>query len=175
MIVARYAAFLRGVNVGGRIVKMADLRACLEKAGLENVTTLLQSGNVIFESAVALPELKRLIEVILTETFNYPAKVQVMSIETLRSIVDNYPFGEAGDNQHDYVIFLEDNLEDELLNEPYDLTPGEQVKAGKGVVYWRVDRGLTLKSNFAKQFAKAKYKNFNTNRNLKTLRKILAI
>ncbi len=42
----RYVAFLRAVNVGGRFVKMADLRASLEDAGFTDVETHIQSGNV---------------------------------------------------------------------------------------------------------------------------------
>lgn len=168
-----YAAFLRGINVGGRIVKMADLKACLEKAGLVNVRTLLQSGNVLFESDASEPQLKELLQATLAKTFGYPAKVQVLSIGKLRSIVDDYPFGEAGADRHDYVIFLENGLEQDLVGEPYKLAAGEQVQADHGVVYWRVAKGSTLQSNFAKLLAKAKYKDFNTNRNLKTLRKML--
>jgi len=171
----KYSAFLRGINVGGRVVKMADLRVCLDRIGLKDVTTLLQSGNVVFESDSSPAALKELIEAALTETFKYPAKVQVVSIERLRKIVDGYPFGVAGDKQHDYVIFIEDGLEKAILAEDYSLGPGEKVQAGDGVIYWRVDQGLTLRSLFGKTLAKTKYKNFNTNRNVKTLRKMLAI
>jgi len=46
----KYVAFLRGINVGGHHkVPMADLRKELEKLGFENVMTLLNSGNIIFE------------------------------------------------------------------------------------------------------------------------------
>jgi uncharacterized protein (DUF1697 family) len=173
--VSKYAAFLRGINAGGRIVKMADLKTCLEAVGLKNVHTLLQSGNVLFESTSDEPELKKLLEVTLSKTFDYPAKVQIMSIDTLQLIVGNYPFGEASAEQHDYVIFIENKLEKELLGESYELADGEQVKTGAGVVYWRVNKGSTLQSDFAKRLGKAKYKDFNTNRNLKTLRKMLAL
>lgn len=172
---AKYAAFLRGINVGGRIVKMADLKICLEKAGLQNVTTVLQSGNVVFESSKTATELKKLLEETLAKTFAYPAKVQVISVDNLQKIVDKYPFGQADDTQHDYVIFMENSLEKELLKEAYDVMPGEQAQAGEGVVYWRVDKGLTLKSSFAKMLAKSKYREFNTNRNIKTLKKILLV
>lgn len=168
-----YAAFLRGINVGGRIVKMADLKKCLEAAGLQNVTTLLQSGNVLFESDSTEGKLKELLQATLTQTFDYPAKVQVMSVDRLQAVVDRYPFGEADVDQHDYVIFIENDLENELLHESYKLALGEQVRAGRGVIYWRVAKGSTLQSDFAKQLAKAKYKTFNTNRNLKTLKKML--
>lgn len=46
----RYVAFLRAVNVGGRYVKMAALRAALEEAGFGEVRTHIQSGNVALTS-----------------------------------------------------------------------------------------------------------------------------
>lgn len=170
----KYVVFLRGVNVGGRIIKMADLKTCLETTGLKNVKTILQSGNVIFESdKTDTSKLKQQIEQALTKTFNYPAKVQVLSMVNMQRIIDNYPFGAAGASQHDYVIFMENGLEAEIIKEDYMLAKGEKVKAGAGVAYWRVDKGSTLKSDFAKQLSKTKYKDFNTNRNLNTLRKII--
>lgn len=43
----RFVALLRGINVGGNtMLKMSDLKACLEQAGLENVVTYINSGNV---------------------------------------------------------------------------------------------------------------------------------
>lgn len=167
-----YVAFLRGVNVGGRIVKMADLKTSLEKAGFENVQTFLQSGNVLIESDKDDAVLKREIESLLSKTFGYDAKVQILSLAKLQKIIKDYPFGKAGASQHDYVIFLENGLEDEIINDEYSLADGEKLKAGDGVVYWRVDKGSTLKSNFSKLLSKSKYKDFNTTRNIKTLQKI---
>lgn len=43
----KYAALLRGVNVGGITMKMADMRDALETAGFAGVTTVLASGNVL--------------------------------------------------------------------------------------------------------------------------------
>ena len=45
-----YVAFLRAVNVGGRFVKMAELRLALEDAGFTDVATHIQSGNVFVRS-----------------------------------------------------------------------------------------------------------------------------
>ena len=46
-----FIALIRGINVGGhKKIKMADLKVSCEKLGLRNVRTLLQSGNVVFES-----------------------------------------------------------------------------------------------------------------------------
>src|SRR3954470_11203391 len=103
----KYAALLRGVNVGGRIIKMAELKICLEKAGLEDVETLLQSGNVIFKSNKNELQLKIQIQKTLADTFNYPAKVWILSLDKLRKIVEANPYAEASKEYHQYVVFIE--------------------------------------------------------------------
>jgi uncharacterized protein (DUF1697 family) len=168
----KYVAFLRGINVGGRIIKMADLKVCFEKMDLNNVATLLNSGNVVFESDLKAPELKTKIEDGLTNTFNYPAKVWVLSIDEIQKIVDANPFKNAPEDYHQYVIFFENGLEKDFAKETADLED-EKVEAGSGVAYWKVQKGKTLQSSRGKLLAKAKYKNFNTNRNINTLQRIL--
>ena len=169
----RWVALLRGVNVGGRTIRMAELRSALEEAGFENVETILQSGNVTFESQEGATRLKDRLETTLRERFGYDAKVQVIPRDQLRKIIDAYPFGKADASRHDYVIFLERGLERDLAGEEIDLGEQERVATGDGVVYWRVDKGSTLKTSFAKLLTKAKYRDFNTNRNLNTLRKLV--
>ena len=57
---ARYVAFLRGINLGGkRRVAMAELRAVLADAGYEDVLTHLQSGNVVLTSDAKPRQLER--------------------------------------------------------------------------------------------------------------------
>ena len=51
---AAYVAFLRAINVGGRVVKMERLRELFEELGLTNVETFIASGNVIFESRASV-------------------------------------------------------------------------------------------------------------------------
>jgi len=50
MIMTRYVAFLRAINVGGHNVKMDALRALFESMKLASVETFIASGNVIFET-----------------------------------------------------------------------------------------------------------------------------
>lgn len=168
-----WIALLRGVNAGGRAIKMAELREALESLGLAYVATILQSGNVTFDSPLTAAKLKDRIEEGLRMRFGYEAHAQVIGREQLQKIIEAYPFGIAGVDSHDYVIFLEAGLENDLAAEKVDLSPNEQVKAGDGVVYWRVDKGSTLQSAFGKRLTKAKYRDFNTNRNLRTLRKLI--
>src|SRR6266404_3652074 len=161
----KYAALLRGVNVGGRIIKMAELKACFEKTGFKDVTTYLQSGNVVFEAALSEVEAKQKIEAALTKTFKYPAKVIVVSMDNLKKIIDANPFSGAPKDYHQYVIFFENGLEKDFAAETLELTD-EAVEVGQGVIYWKVNKGMTLKSHRGKLLSKAKYKNFNTNRNV---------
>lgn len=46
----QYFAFLRAINVGGRTVKMDELRSIFENLGFHDVATFIASGNVIFQS-----------------------------------------------------------------------------------------------------------------------------
>ena len=169
----KYVAFLRGINVGGRKINMADLKMSFDSMGFKDVETLLNTGNVIFLTDKNQTSLKNLIEINLTKTFNYRAKVQVYGIDVLKKVINNYPFGVASLKEHDYVIFLENGLERTVVNEKLDLAFDEKIKAGEGVVYWRVSKGSTLQSSFGKLLTRSAYKEFNTNRNLNTLKKIL--
>jgi uncharacterized protein (DUF1697 family) len=94
----RYAAFLRGVNLGKRTVKSAELRAALEDLGFSDVQTLISSGNALFE-ARASRTLKQKIEAGLSEHFGFPIKVVLRSIDELRAMVAADPFG--GEVEHE--------------------------------------------------------------------------
>lgn len=173
MTTRHWIALLRGINVGGRTIRMADLRAALEGFGLENVETVLQSGNVRFDSSLSGERLQATLERELGRQFGYEAHVQVIERARLEKVIESYPFGRAGQDSHDYVVFLERGLEKDLAAETVELARDERVEAGDGVVYWRVDKGSTLQSPFGKLLTRAKYRDFNTNRNLRTLRKLL--
>jgi uncharacterized protein (DUF1697 family) len=168
-----YVALLRGINVGGHNIKMQELRACFESLKFVEVKTFLNSGNVRFRTDEARDKLKVITEAALSQAFNYEAKVQLYDLERLREIIEAYPYKPDSAAQHDYVVFFENGLEEEIVKEKFQLEKTEKISAGDGVVYWQVDKGSTLSSLFSKQLTKSKYKIFNTNRNLRTLNKIV--
>ncbi|MGK7371429.1 MAG: DUF1697 domain-containing protein, partial [Candidatus Halalkalibacterium sp. M3_1C_030] len=73
----RYIALLRGINVGGhRKIKMDDLKVMLDLAGLENISTYIQSGNVIFDTEINdRAKLSELISEQIKDTFGYDVPV----------------------------------------------------------------------------------------------------
>ncbi|WP_022883470.1 DUF1697 domain-containing protein [Glaciibacter superstes] len=171
----RYAALLRGVNVGGINLKMADVKTVFENAGLENVKTVLASGNVLFDSDAAASVLKPKIEAAMRDRFGYEAWVHVLGLAAIEKIVDAFPFDAEREGWHPYVIFtLDPVLAAELLALQASLGEAEEsIRGSDGVIYWTVERGNTLGSVFAKQTAKARHKATTTTRNLRTLQKLL--
>lgn len=69
---ARYAAFLRAINVGGHTVKMDVLKKHFEDLGFSEVETFIASGNVVFSSSSKNPsDLEKKIEVLLNKSLGY--------------------------------------------------------------------------------------------------------
>ncbi|MFD4368252.1 DUF1697 domain-containing protein [Rhodococcus sp. NPDC058521] len=172
----RYTALLRGINVGGINIKMADLRNVFSELGFTEVRTVLASGNVLFEAAASdTRQLKATIEHALSERFGYDAWVFVFELSVIREVVAAYPFDPDREGWHAYVVFV-DGSEPlaTLLEGAENLDPAsERVQLGDGVVYWEVERGHTLSSRFGKASGKAKFKAVTTTRNIRTLQKLL--
>jgi uncharacterized protein (DUF1697 family) len=173
---ARYIALLRGINVGGINIKMADLKDAISSLGFDNVKTVLASGNVLFDSDRAdRGAIKSDIEACLRERFGYDAWIVLVDHQSLAAIVEGFPFEADRDGWHPYVLLSSDPASlDDMFAAAQSLALGDEAVAlGDGVLYWHVERGETLKSPFGKLSAKAKYKSTTTNRNLRTLRKLL--
>ena len=105
-----YAAFLRGVNVGGVNLKMAEVAAALTDAGFADVRTILASGNVLLESASGVAAVRKKAEAALRKTFGYDAWVLAYDIATLRAIDEAYPFEREVDGYQSYVTFVADQM-----------------------------------------------------------------
>lgn len=172
----RYAVLLRGVNVGGVKVTMAELRSAFTAVGFGDVRTLLASGNVLVDSDDPPSAVKGTAERVLRDTFGYEAWVLVYDLGQLAEIAGGYPFERVDDTKHPYVIFSEDGVSATELAATEGLDPTlEQVQLGPhGVLYWQVDRGETLQSKVGKASGRARYKATTTTRNLRTVEKLLA-
>jgi uncharacterized protein (DUF1697 family) len=92
--VSRYAAFLRGVNLGPhRRVSGGDLRSLFEQVGLRDVATFRASGNVVFGSDRETPEqLASRIETRLASSLGFEVSVFVRTGAEILTIADHEPF-----------------------------------------------------------------------------------
>ena len=114
----KYVAFLRGVNVGGHHkVPMAVLRKELEKLGFENITTILNSGNIIFDTKVDnLESIEKTISVHLENHFDFSIPTIVRKSETIYEMFHNNPFKDVKVTKDTrlYISFLKNDTNSDL-------------------------------------------------------------
>jgi uncharacterized protein (DUF1697 family) len=170
----RYAAFLRGVNVGGVNLKMAEVATALTDAGLADVRTILATGNVTLASPKKTDAVRAIAEKALRQRFGYDAWVLVYPITKVKAIVEGYPFDAEVDGHQSYVTFVSDtDALDELAALAGGATANEKIARGPTVIYWQVAKNKTLDSTIGKTMGKKRYKSSTTTRNLRTLVKVL--
>jgi uncharacterized protein (DUF1697 family) len=94
---SEYAAFLRGMNVGGHRISNDELRAHFEELGCSEVRTFRASGNVIFADAGEEPEgeLGTRIEAGLAAALGYEVPVFLRSAGEIRMTAAHQPFAES--------------------------------------------------------------------------------
>jgi uncharacterized protein (DUF1697 family) len=136
-----YVALLRGINVGGKnLIKMTDLKACFEALGFQNVSTYIQSGNVLFSANESnQAKLTSLVEEALSKTFKYQSRVVIRSHKQLKEIVAHAPqgFGSEPATYRYNVIFLKEPLTATQAMRSVSTKEGvDQAFPGKGVLYF---------------------------------------
>lgn len=88
----QYIALLRGVNISGKNkVTMSILKEELEKIGLEEVKTYLNSGNIIFISNLEKNILSKEIKNVIQKTFLIDIPVFIMNYDALKDLLDHCP------------------------------------------------------------------------------------
>jgi uncharacterized protein (DUF1697 family) len=109
----KYAAFLRGINVGGNsVIKMDELRRAFESLGFRNVKTVLASGNVLFEAPPGETiTLSCTIKLGLRKIFGRDIVVIVRSIDELRELEARQPFKgmDEAPGTRSFITFLSEN------------------------------------------------------------------
>ena len=172
----KYAAFLRGINVGGKNkIKMETLREMFAALGFENVKTYINSGNVIFETAETNDKiLSDKIEKAIEKEFSLKIKVMVRTIDEIREIIKNNPFdGKFENHKNLHVLFLDEELPEEkrellLANN----NENEMFAVRKREIFCLLRAGFS-DSLLGKDYIGKKLKTSATARNWRTVNKIL--
>lgn len=174
----KYAALLRGVNVGGKnLIAMTALRACLEQAGLLNVRTLIQSGNVVFEASErGAAKVTGIVEGAISATMGIPSRIVLLTHEQLRAVVANAPRGwERRTDLRRNIAFLRPGVTAAEAAEHVDVKPGvDAVTVGKGVLYMSTVLAKAGQSGLPKLVGKPVYREM-TIRTYGTCQKLLAM
>ena len=170
-----YCAFLRGVNVNGKTMKMAEACGALKQAGFIGVASVLASGNLIFQSDKPQSALRDLVERALSEHYSDGVNLFVKSAEDVSAILASVPFTEDSE-LHIYAFICEAGFEDALLEEFMKIAPSDKEAAEirNGSFYWQCRKGATLDSGFSKMLSRKDMKGKFTSRNISTIAKIVA-
>jgi uncharacterized protein (DUF1697 family) len=141
----RYAALLRGINLGSRNrIPMADLRALLSGLGLSDVRTHLQSGNAVFGSDAGPEALCDQIEQAIGREFGLRVACLLRTRDELRVVIEDNPLADVADNGSKLMaLFLSETPDPALLarNDPVALDP-QRVRIGQRVIYQWCPNGL---------------------------------
>jgi uncharacterized protein (DUF1697 family) len=173
--VARYVAFLRAINVGGHTVKMEALRALFAELGLDEVSTFIASGNVIFETrARDVAALERKIEAHLEKSLGYEVATFVRSTSELAAVAAYDPFPERADPTV-YVAFLKEPLGDEAREKLMShRSEDDDFHVHGREIYW-LPGGRMSDSKFSGAVLEKAIRMPATMRNMTTVRKLAAL
>lgn len=173
-----YVALLRGINVGGRaMIKMPALRSLLAEMGFEDVSTYVQSGNVVFKSSSRGADvIASDIEERIAAAFGLETTVLIRTPAELRRIADSNPFQ---DRETDYtklhVVFLSSAPEAQAVNEldPNRSPPDEFSVRGREI-YLHLPNGAG-RSKLTIDYFEKRLGVRATARNWKTLTKLIEL
>jgi uncharacterized protein (DUF1697 family) len=178
-MMARSAAFLRAINVGGHaVVKMSDLEKAFTDAGCSNVKTVLQSGNVVFDMpednpAGVLERVKwNLAGLVGTET-----TVLFRKMEDLHALTAESPFGNepASDNIKWYVTFLSQRPVKKPPMPIVSPKDGLDLIGMRGLDVFIISRGIRGRYGFPNLFVEKEFGVPATSRNWTTILRIMKL
>ena len=174
----KYAAFLRGINVGGKNkIKMETLREICAALGFKAVKTYINSGNIIFETVKSDDKkLAAKIEKAIEKEFGLNIKTMVRSLAEIEAIVENNPFDGQFENDRDlHVFFLEEDLPEENRELLLSNNSETEMFAVRNREIYCLLRVSVLDSLMGKDYIGKKLKVSATARNWRTVNKILEL
>jgi uncharacterized protein (DUF1697 family) len=170
----KYVAFLRGINVGGKNkIKMSDIKDLFESLSFKNVSTYLQSGNVVFDNENNHPELiSKKVENKIFHDLNLSIPIILRTHSQLKKIIINNPFlnNRIEDDDSIYVTFLNEKPNKQIIEKIQVIKsePHEFIVSDKEIyLFCPYGYGKTKLNN---NFFENKFKISATTRNWKTLK-----
>ena len=169
-----YIVLLRGVNVSGKnIVKMAVLKTVLIDNILKNVTTYIQSGNIILSSDFEKDAVATKVQQLINDHFQLQIAVFCLDLQEMETALQNNPFTDNIEPNKLFFTFLKEEPAVDLLAdlEKIDFAT-DQFKVIDKVLYFYLPNGMS-NSKLNNNFFEKKLKVTATGRNLNTIHKLI--
>ena len=174
----RYVALLRGINVSGKNkIAMSELKQAFAELDFSDISTYLNSGNVIFSSAANdIDVLSNQIMLMIKEKFALDIPVLVVLQEEIKELLNNTPDWWGNDNKevYDNLIFIMPPLSYEEIYSEIGNPKAEYEKVYyyKNAIFWSFSRKDYQKTNWWSKTANSKVSHMITIRTANTVRKI---
>jgi uncharacterized protein (DUF1697 family) len=162
-----YAALLRSVNVGGRMLPMGELVKMLDRAGCANTRTYIQSGNAVFQCPPAVAEtLPTVLAKRIVSRYGFEAPVLMRTDAELRAVIRGNPFADA---EGVHVAFLADHPAPARVGTlDAKRSPGDVFSVLGREIYLRVANGMG-QSKLTNAYFDSKLGTISTMRNWRTV------
>lgn len=175
----KYLILLRGVNVGGKNkIVMPELKAALARAGLAQVVTYINSGNVIAQSTLTEAAVKALCEAVIADTFGLDIAVAVISADELRDTLAHAPDWWNTDtaSKHNIIFVIPPASAAQVCAEVGEAKPEyEKIACHGRAIFWSAPLATFSRTRWSKlTHHKAAY-NAITIRNANTALKLLML
>jgi uncharacterized protein (DUF1697 family) len=142
---ARLIALLRAVNVGGRKLAMAQLRALCAELGWTDVETYIQSGNLVFTARGKADSLEAQLEKAIADRFGLDVPVMVRTAARWSELANANPFPDAARDEPNRLQLLvskrppDEGAAEKLMERAQ---AGESVKAAGGALWFHFPEGV---------------------------------
>ena len=170
----RYIVLLRGINVGGNHkVVMKELREHVEALNFVNVSTYLNSGNLLFDSEESVQDVKKKIAEMFTSAYDFDIPVLIKTQQQMKAIENAIPETWYNDEIHktDVAYLFSEADSPKVIDELPIKKEFVDVRYVKGALFYRVARADYNKSQLNKIIGHRLYK-LMTIRNINTARKL---
>jgi uncharacterized protein (DUF1697 family) len=154
--VTRLFGFLRAVNVGGRTIKMAELRRIVASVGYADVETFIASGNVVVTSENRASQVEAAIEKALQDELGLQVETFVRTAAELAAIAAAEPFGAVEGGHTVQVGLIRSPLASAAQRAVVELaTDYDELLVDRREIYWLTRGGVSGSLIKPTRFAKA--------------------
>ncbi len=174
----KYFALLRGINVGGNCrVEMKKLRTQFESLGFSNVSTYINSGNVVFESPKKPKAVRDAIVTMFQKEYRFPIPTLVKTQKEMKAIANAIPKSwkqDSKDARSDVAYLFEGaDSKDSIALLPMNREVVD-IRYVKGALLWNLSRKNYSKARLNKLIGTKIYK-LMTMRNVNTARYLASL
>jgi uncharacterized protein (DUF1697 family) len=172
----QFVAFLRAINVGGRVVRMPALKTAFEQLGLSDVATFIASGNVVFKSSAKdVGKLEKRVARALQDALGYPVATFIRTTGEVARIAEYQPFpGKPIEGATLFIGFLPGAPAEDVRKKVATLrTSDDDLCIAGRELYW-LRRGSLLDSPVSGKLLEKLLNMPTTLRNANTVRRLAA-